>query len=117
LLLSDPAGVNRNVVVVVPTEAFFEWARKFPEEDTILTMDDLTSDVGSYLIPMQETDAEGWLKRNYKKIFDIELGEWCPDHLLWPKNLSYQSFKIYFRCVYSSIIIDMGRDPLERIEI
>lgn len=111
------AGINRNVLVVVPTESFLEWARKYPDEDANLSLEELTRDTMAYLIPEQEANADNWLERNYMTIFEIELDGWCTDPSLWPKDRSYLAFKNFFRCFYSSIVLDMGTESLERIEI
>ena len=65
--------INRNVLVVVPTEGFLEWARKNPDDDVTLNLEELVADSTAYLIPEQDADADRWLKRNFKTIFEIEL--------------------------------------------
>jgi len=109
--------INRNVLVVVPTEAFLEWARKYPDEDADLTMEELTSDVAAYLIPEQEDEAEEWLQQNFEKIFEIELDGWCTDPSVWPKDRSFEAFQKFFRTFYCSSVIDMGKGSISRIQI
>jgi hypothetical protein len=33
--------INRNLVVIEPTAAFLDWARRFPDPDPKLTLDEL----------------------------------------------------------------------------
>ncbi len=106
--------INRNVLVVVPTEGFLEWARKYPDEDMTLNLEELVADSTAYLIPEQEADAEGWLKRNHRIIFEIELDGWCADPSLWPKDRSMKTFKKFFRVYYCSSVIDLGDGPIDQ---
>lgn len=106
--------INRNVLVVVPTEGFLEWARKNPDDDVTLSLEELVSDSTAYLIPEQEADAEVWLMRNFKIIFEIELDGWCVDPSLWPKDRSMKTFKKFFRVYYCSSVIDLGDGPIDR---
>ena len=106
--------INRNVLVVVPTETFLEWARENPDDDMTLNMEDLTADTTAYLIPEQKADAESWLKRNFKTIFEIELDGWCTDPSLWPKDRSMKTFRKYFRVFFCSSVIDLGNGSIDR---
>ena len=106
--------INRNVLVVVPTEDFLEWARKYPDEDAALTLEELVADSTAYLIPEQAADAESWLKQNFKSIFEIELDGWCTDPSLWPKERSLKTFKNFFRIYYCSSVVDLADAPIDR---
>ncbi len=106
--------INRNILVAIPTEIFLEWAKKNPDDDMALNMDDLTADSTAYLIPEQEADAESWLKRNFETIFEIELDGWCTDPSLWPKDRSMKTFKEFFRVYFCSSVIDLGDGPIYR---
>lgn len=106
--------INRNVLVAEPTEVFLEWARKYPDEDAGLTLKELVADTTAYLIPEQEADAEAWLRRNFRTIFDIELDGWCTDPARWPADRSYKAFKKYFRVHFCSSAIDLAKGAIER---
>jgi hypothetical protein len=106
--------INRNVLVAEPTEVFLEWARKYPDEDAGLTLKELIADTTAYLIPEQEADAEAWLRRNFRTIFDIELDGWCTDPARWPADRSYKAFKKYFRVHFCSSAIDLAKGAIER---
>ena len=106
--------INRNVLIVLPTENYLEWARKNPDEDLTLNLEELTADSTAYLIPEQEANAESWLKRNYKTIFEVELNGWCLDPSLWPKDRSMKTFRKFFRVYYCSSLIDLGNGPINR---
>lgn len=107
--------INRFVLVVEPTNVFLEWARKFPDEDPKLTLDELLEDTSAYLMP--HGDPDSWLPQNYTKIFEIELNDWSVDPSCWPKDRSFKAFKEFFNVRFCSIVIDMGDGPIKRIFI
>jgi hypothetical protein len=106
--------INRFVLVVEPTDVFLEWARKFPDEDPKLTLEELLEDTSAYLIPQIDLDLDSWLASNFKTIFEIELNDWCADPSLWPKDLSFKAFKKLFKIRFCSIVIDMGEGLIKR---
>ena len=107
--------INRFVLVVEPTNVFLEWARKFPDEDSELTLDELLEDTSAYLMP--HGDPDSWLPQNYTKIFEIELNDWSVDPSCWPKDRSFKAFKEFFNVRFCSIVIDMGEGPIKRVYI
>lgn len=110
----NPPTINRNALVVVPTEHFLEWAKKIPYEDDALTLEELVADSTAYLTPEQDANADRWLKRNFKTIFEIELDGWCTDQSLWLEDRSYKIFKEFFHIHYCSSVLDMGDGPIDR---
>jgi hypothetical protein len=115
--LDNLPTINRFVLVVEPTNVFLEWAREFPDEDSTLTLDELLEDISAYLIPEINGDPDPWLAQNFRKIFEIELNDWCVDPSLWPHDRSFKAFKKFFSVRFCSIVIDMGEGPIKRIYI
>jgi len=113
--LNNLPTINRFILVVEPTNVFLEWAKKFPDEDPKLTLNELLEDTSAYLIP--HTDPDSWLAQNYRKIFELELNDWSVDHSCWPKDRSFKRFKEFFNVRFCSIVIDMGEGPIKRIFI
>jgi len=106
--------INRNILVAEPTEVFLEWAKRNPDTDLELTMDELLTDSTAYLIPEQEGDAQSWLRRNFKTIFEIELDGWCTDPSRWPADRSFKAFKKYFNVRFCSTVIDLAKGEIAR---
>jgi len=106
--------INRNIFVAEPTEVFLEWAKNNPDTDLELTMEELLADATAYLIPEQEDNAQSWLRKNFKTIFEIELDGWCTDPSRWPADRSFKAFKKFFRLHYCSNVIDLGKGEIER---
>ncbi|MGB7295709.1 MAG: hypothetical protein WBC70_08985 [Candidatus Aminicenantales bacterium] len=115
--IHDLPTINRFVLLIEPTTAFLEWARKFPDEYPTLTLDELLEDSSAYLIPEIDSNPDPWLEKNFRKIFEIELNDWCIDSSLWPKDLSFKTFKQFFNVRFCSIVIDMGEGSIKRILI
>jgi hypothetical protein len=93
--------INRFILVIEPTNVFLDWARKFPDEDPKLTLDELLEDTSAYLIPQIDLDPDSWLASNFKTIFEIELNDWCVDPSLWPKDLSFKESSDSLMCVFA----------------
>jgi hypothetical protein len=106
--------INRNVLVVEPTKVFLEWAKKSPDDDMELTLKALVADLTAFLIPEQDADAEAWLRRNFKLIFEIEFDGWCSDPSLWPTDRSFKAFKKFFRVHFCSNVIDLAKVAIVR---
>jgi hypothetical protein len=106
--------INRFVLVIEPTNVFLEWARKFPDEDPTLTLDELLEDTSAYLMPQIDVDPDSWLAQNFRTIFEIELSDWSVDATLWPKDRSFKAFTEFFAVRFCSIVIDMGKGPIKR---
>ncbi|MGD0781320.1 MAG: hypothetical protein ABSA30_00520 [Candidatus Aminicenantales bacterium] len=106
--------INRNAIWIEPTAVFLEWAQKFPDIDTELTLDELLKDGTAYLIPEQEDEPDAWLKRNFKTIFEVELDGWCTDSFLWPKDRSFKAFKKFFVIHFCSVVIDLGKSSIDK---
>lgn len=84
--LENLPTINRFVLVAEPTSVFLDWARKFPDGDADLTLDELLEDTSAYLIP--HTGPDLWLEQNYRKIIEIELNDWTIDPSCWPQDRS-----------------------------
>lgn len=105
-------SINRNAVILEPTEAYLEWAKQCPDTDPELTLDRLGEGASVFLIPEQAFRPDRWLERHYKALFECELDAWCTDETYWPEKLSLRLFRTFFRMRFCSIVLDMGKTPL-----
>lgn len=110
----DLATLNRHALVLEPSPAFLEWHQQISAEELPLTTEDSAPTV--YLIPEHDSQPETWLRRNFMTLFENELGSWCLDQSLWPRNRSLEMFSQLFRIRFSSIVLDFGRGPIGRDE-
>ena len=104
--------INRCAIVVEPTKAYHEWAKRTPEGDPNSNLSELHWENSVYLIPDMESGFEAWLKRNYAVMFEHELNSWYTDESLWPKNRSFKTFKKFFKVSFHSMVFDMCKNPL-----
>ncbi len=107
-------AVNRCVVVLIPTVAYFEWTSTCPESDSRTTLESLQEDVSAYLIPEVDAGPDAWLKRNYKAMFEQELENWYTDEAFWPADRSYKVFRKFFDVRFCSLVFDMGEGAIVR---
>jgi len=114
MFFENPLAINRSAICIEPTAIFLAWVKNFPVDELELTLDDLRRDEMTYLIPEQEDEPDAWLRRNFKTIFEIELGEWCTDESLWPKDRSFKAFKKYFIVHFCSSVVDLDKGAIER---
>ena len=110
----DLPGINRYALVVEPTEAYAEWARTCPGSASEEVLSELDEEGGTvYLIPEEEEDFQVCLQRNYRAMFEHELWSWCTDEAFWPKDRSFNTFKVFFKVRFHSMLLDMGKTPIE----
>jgi len=110
-------SINRNLIVIEPTAVFLDWARRFPDSDPKLILDELLEDNTAYLIPEQDGNPDTWLKRNFRIIFEIELDGWCTDRALWPKVRSFKVFNEFFSVHFCSLVIDLGKGSIDKEDL
>ena len=110
----DLPTVNRVAVVMEPAPAYLEWAKECPDGLPDLTLADLREEGTIYLIPETDAEPEAWLRRHYAPLFANELFAWCTDEAFWPRDRSYKAFKKFFQVRFCSIVLDLGRGPIER---
>ena len=111
--MTDVATINRFAVVLIPTQAYLEWSKSCPDGNPHTTLADVQDEPTVYLIPETNADLESHLRRYYKTIFTEELTSWCTDPSLWPKDLSFETFKKFFTIHVSEMVFDVGKGPIE----
>ncbi len=110
----DLPTVNRAAVVLEPAAGYLEWAKECPDGLPDLTLSDLSEEGTVYLIPETDAEPEAWLRRNCTTLFVHELFAWCTDEAFWPRDRSFKAFKKFFQVRFCSIVLDLGRGPIER---
>lgn len=100
--------IDRNVAVIKPTQAFLEWLNKLPENDVQLALDNLRADCTVLLIPEFEEpeEAVSYIDDMYEQIFEAELGSWCSDQALWPRDRNLKTFWEWFEVEVHTMVVD-----------
>lgn len=106
--------VNRAAVVLEPAGGYLEWARACPDTPPELMLEEAVTEGTVYLLPETDAGPEAWLRRNYTTLFAHELFAWCTDEAFWPRDRSFKAFKKFFLVRFCSLVLDLGRGPIER---
>lgn len=108
-----PIIANRCAVRIEPNKLFIDWLN-YTYEDYIDSSVKVLK-ATTFLIRDVEEDhlMESWLKRNYSKIFEIQLNNYCTDESQWPQRRTYSVFKKWFNIGFSDMIIDLEKGSVE----
>lgn len=108
----DYPTINRNLLLVVPKQPFYDWSNKL-FSDLAPTQASDVQEHNSYLLEEELflDDPEKELKNYWKSIFINELFGQCTDESTFPK-LSWKLFTEWFNFYRSSVIMDLSEDPL-----
>lgn len=109
--MNEPITINRNAVVIIPKQAFFDWANTvFPEDPT--DADDYM-EYNTYLIAEDsfQGDPEEALENYWEFIFENELFDISTDDEDWPMELTWELFTKFFKFHFSSFVTDLEDNP------
>jgi hypothetical protein len=99
-------SLNRQIVILKPKQPFLNWLNSFNNKN--LSLEDIRSDCTVFLIPVFDSlkEVEKYIRSIFPDLFDMELGEWNVDELLWPKDRTIEMFREWFDIYFHSTIID-----------
>jgi hypothetical protein len=109
----EPDNVMRTALVVIPKKPFADWLKSIdPKDDHAEQME---GDV--YLLPDYETPGqmEGWLKKNFNKIFIHQLNTWYVDETVWPPARTFKMFKEWFQYSTHTMVWDTQDNFIEKV--
>lgn len=108
--------INRSLLVVKPKQPYLDWVHTLIDER--FTLDDVRDDSTAYLIPEVELIDERAviIECCYDFIFEVELASWHPHQADWPEQRDLKTFLEWFDLEFHSLVLDMGRTPIEEIE-
>ena len=112
--MTDFPTINRYAIIIEPSVSYFEWTKTCPDADPNFTLEELQVESKTYLIPETNAEPVNWLKQNFKTIFEHKLEAWYTDENYWPEKMTYKLFKEFFNIRYSTMVVDMGKDGIER---
>lgn len=97
--------IDRNAIVVKGKKPFMDWINSvFP--DNRLTV---FEDGNIYLVGEKDDNdqVKKWLQKNFDKIFQNELNDWCTDPDEWPKKRTFNLFKEWFEFEIHGMVLDI----------
>jgi hypothetical protein len=108
--MNEHSTINRIAVTLIPTEACLDWINAHDEK--AFTLDDIRRDPTVFLLPQGRDEPEGQVRRHFKEMFLEELNSWYTDPDMWPKDLSFKTFKKFFMVHVSSMVLDLGKGQI-----
>jgi hypothetical protein len=106
---NEEGYLDRHILVVKPKQPFFDWANEISQntqkiENTMFR---------SYLIS-EDVDPKKWLKKNYKRIFELECYEMTFFLEEVPKKVSFKMFQDWFTIEASVSVYDLETRKIEK---
>lgn len=101
--------INRTALIVKSLQPYKDWIKQIDSE---LSIEE--NDTNTYLISEDIEDIEAWVKKNYRRIFDIELSEGSFNKKEWPKKQDYKTFKEWFHVGVSLMVYDFEAKPVSK---
>jgi hypothetical protein len=90
---------------------FLEWCHVVCD-DPSLTLENLTLEPGTYLLPdFDDGNPETLIRGFFDVIFAHELVGWMTDDTRWPTNRSFTVFLEWFDVEFSSMVFDLAPGP------
>jgi hypothetical protein len=113
--MTECPTINRHAVVLIPTQACLDWINSCPS-DKPMTLAEIQEEPTTYLLPESRGEPEQRVRRYFKAMFEDELYSWYTDPDLWPKDLSFKTFKKFFTTYVSTVVFDLGTGMIVREE-
>ncbi|MCW2120841.1 hypothetical protein [Flavobacterium sp. 7A] len=97
--------INRSAITINYKQPFVDWTNGLTPE--IQMSDQVAQEATTYLVKGDFDDADKYIKKYYKKIFEEELeGHWT-DEEDWPKKRTFKLFNEWFSYGVSELVIDL----------
>jgi hypothetical protein len=107
-------SINRQVAIIKPKKPYADWISSLPGIDEEYSIESLSDDCTAILLPQFDNEEQSlnFIKKIYKKLFEIELASWNTDLKTWPKNRTYKIFCEWFKIEMHTEILDFGKDEI-----
>ncbi len=113
--MTDISTINRHAVILLSTQACLDWINSCPS-DRPITLAEVQQEPTVYLIPQGTAKPESYVRRHFKAMFEQELNSWYTVPELWPNDLSFKTFKMFFTIHVSTVVFDLGTGMIVREE-
>ena len=112
---SQPSLLNRTAVTIVPRQPYADWANSIDDNWPKYDLADPDNEYSVYLIDETGDNiaARRIVQRRCADIFEHELAAWCGNEDLWPLKRAWRTFKQWFEVQINSMVIDLGKRPLQ----
>jgi hypothetical protein len=106
--------INRIAIVLKPLQPFIDWQNTIYPDSPIDHSD--IKEPNIYLINDDIDDLEAWLRKKFDKFFMMELEDWHINKKEWPQKRNFKMFKLWFQVEVSTMIYDLEKRPVLKIE-
>lgn len=100
--------VDRSIAVIKPKKPFLDWLNTLPDNEVILSLDDIRSDCTVLMVPEinEQEDGIAYIDDIADKVFEMELASWAPEEKLWPKSRNLKVFWEWFDVEIHTVLMD-----------
>jgi hypothetical protein len=97
--------IDRSAITITHKKPFIDWTNiLFP---TLKMHENMLGESKTYLAKSNYDDAEKFIKKNWKEIFENELESICIDEKEWPENRTFKLFNEWFSYEIADWVYDM----------
>lgn len=104
--------INRTAIIIKPAQAFIDWYLNIYPDDVEEFEEVKKTKI--YFISEEIDDVEAWLKKKFKKIFELELDTWHFNKKEWPQKRNYKMFLEWFQFDISKMNYDLEDTPISK---
>ena len=112
--------LDRVCVVIEKKTPYLNWIRNLPDPDLETSLEDLNREPSCYLIPNYEVsgdELEEYLQEMSIEVFEQEMASWWTEENDWEQDLSWENFSRWFGFKFISMVVDLGKHEIERVEM
>jgi hypothetical protein len=111
--------INRAAAIIKPKQPFVDWLNSLPDDDRVYTLEELSEDNLTFLIPEADSpeEAMGYIRKKYNLIFEWELWGWVTAEEWWPAKRDWKVFKEWFEIEINSEVFDLVDRAVEKEEV
>lgn len=104
-------SIDRSAFVLIPKQPMFDWIMEVDPVPASLTLEDIRKDPDIFMVQQEKVethvDADAWISKHWKPLFEHVLNDWYTDEKLWPKNRTVKMFREWFDVQFHSMIWDL----------
>ena len=112
-------SINRTAAIIEPKQPFVDWLNSLPDDDHDYTLEELSADNLTFLIPEADSrdEAMDYVRKKHDLVFEWELWGWVTAKEWWPGKRNWKVFKEWFEIEINSEIFDLVDGEVEKEDV
>lgn len=112
-------SINRTAAIIRPRQPFVDWLNSLPDDDHDYTLEELSTDNLTFLIPEADSreGAMDYIRKKHNLIFEWELWGWVTVERWWPAKRDWKVFKEWFEIEINSEVFDLVDGAVEKEDV